>query len=401
VSYTNGSRVGFFQGNVKKLIEDIQTLKPTMLFGVPRVFSKIYAKVFMGVSEKRWFERIGFSIGYNKQCQLCRVGFERSEKWDRKIFIPLRTRLGLDRCKVILTGAAPCPPYLVEFLRVIVGAKVVQGYGMTETSAAISICKLDHVPIGHCGPPLACNDVRLCDVPEMNYTSADRPFPRGEICIRGPNMFKGYYKNKSATEKTIVDGWLHTGDIGRWNPSGSLSIIDRKKNIFKMSQGEYIAAEKIELAYGKCALVGQIWVYGNSFKSFIVAVVVPNAEALVKVCTEKGWWSKDVVIGSDEFRDEFHSLMTGAHAAELKKIIFTAMKDFQNDLKGFEKLRDIMIESRLDVMLSGFNEGNGCLTPTFKLKRPALLRRYIKDLKDLYAQNGEPAMAQEVWPGEQ
>jgi long-chain acyl-CoA synthetase len=101
--------------------------------------------------------------------------------------------------------------------------------------------------IGHVGAPLLVNEVKLLDVPEICYMSKDQPFPRGEICFKDNNCFKGYYKDPAKTDKTIdKDGWVHSGDVGQWNENGNMIIIDRKKHIFKLAQGEYIPPKKIE-----------------------------------------------------------------------------------------------------------------------------------------------------------
>jgi long-chain acyl-CoA synthetase len=277
----------------------------------------------------------------------------------------------------------------MEFLKVAIGAQVIQGYGMTETAAIIAVMYPEDNNTGLVGPPCTCNEVRLEDVPEMNYGH--------------DNVFVGYFKNEEETKKTIVDGWLHTGDIGRWNNNGTLSIIDRRKNIFKISQGEYIAAEKIELVYAKSPAVGQIWVYGNSFKSFVLAVVVPNAEYVFNHAKSNGMWPDTSVAGttlaSPEFIKAFNDLCTGEHKDTVKKFVFDSMKEQNHNLFGFEKVRDIIIESELDNMLAGFTEANECSTPTFKLRRPFLLNRYVNQLKDTYAANGEENGDGENWPG--
>lgn len=126
----------------------------------------------------------------------------------------------------------------------------------------------------------------------MNYTSEDldengNPLPRGEICFRGYNVFQGYFAQPKATAETIdEDGWVHTGDIGVFLPNGTLKIIDRKKNIFKLSQGEYIVPDKLENKYVQSHLIAQIFVYGDSLQNNLVAVVVPEKAALEKWASE-------------------------------------------------------------------------------------------------------------------
>ena len=116
----------------------------------------------------------------------------------------------------------------------------------------------------------------------------------GEVCTRGTVNFSGYHKNKEETDKVLEpDGWLHTGDIGRWNADGTLSIIDRKKNIFKLAQGEYVAAEKIEMIVSKSKYVSQPWIYGNSFFPMLVAVVTPDWVEVKKAAAEAGWYDAD------------------------------------------------------------------------------------------------------------
>lgn len=149
---------------------------------------------------------------------------------------------------------------------------------------------------GHVGPPIPCCKVKLIDVPEMNYFAKDG---RGEVCFWGYNVFRGYFKDELNTKLALDDeGWLHTGDIGCWTPEGTLKLIDRKKHIFKLSQvnfyyfsaknakfpffqGEYIAPEKIETVYARCKFIAQCYVHGESLKSCLVSVVVPDQDVLM------------------------------------------------------------------------------------------------------------------------
>jgi len=302
---------------------------------------------------------------------------------------------------MVLSGAAPCPPYLIEFLRVVTGAIVIQGYGMTETAATISVTLPTDPNMGHVGPPVPNCEVKLRDVPELGYLSTDKE-PRGELLVRGPCVFRGYYKDDEATKECLTsDGWLCTGDVARWNPNGSLSIIDRRRNIFKLPQGEYVAAEKIEITLGKAPIVSQIWVYGNGFKTFLLGVVVPSMEVTYHFCAEKGWWPKTdkPVYGSEEFIKDYKAVWHGEHGAELKKELVDNLNMHSASLKGFEKLKDVIIETDINPLGLAFTEENECQTPTFKLRRVFLLKRYFDKLKKMFEDNGEPNAADEKWPG--
>eukprot|EP01083_Nonionella_stella_P070937 190134_1 len=392
-----GGRVDFFNGQIKRVLDDYLTVRPTIFAGVPRVYNKIYSKVMAGVKEGSCIKGYLFNKAMSSCSDLVRVG-EKSDFWDSKVWSTVRARVGFDRVKVMVTGAAPMPPYLLEFFKILTDAPVVQGYGMTESSAAMSISYPNDLTIGHNGPPLACSEIRLEDIAEMEYLTSDK-YPRGEILVRGPNVFKGYFKNEEATRECVTeDGWLHTGDVGRWNPNGTLSIIDRKKNIFKLSQGEYIAAEKLENVYGKAASVNQIFVYGNSYKSFVVAVVVPDAAWTMADAKEQGKWTGDqnMLITDPAFIGCFVEYVK-ANVAKVTKHVHASMKEVEAELKGFEKVRDIIIEYDLDDLFQGFSVENDCQTPSFKLRRPFLVKRYIDRLKELYTKNGDAPTADEHW----
>lgn len=338
-------------------------------------------------------------MAWNTSSVKTRTG-ERSSRWDSRLWQDISGQVGFGEVRILLSGAAPLPPYLAEFLRVIcMKGMVGQGYGLTETTGGSFVTDPSDLHLGHVGVPLPGVDFRLEDIPDMNYMTTDEN-PRGEILVKGPSIMLGYLKNPKKTEETITDGWLHTGDVGRINPNGTLSIIDRKKNLFKTAFGEYIAVERVESAYGKAAAASQIWVYGNSFKSFVVAVVVPDAVWAKNTLSSKGLWPDD---GADEpqpttqeFSEKFMQVC-GENMEELKKAVLKNMKEQEGELKRFERVKDIILELCLDDLLQGFNVDNGTLTPSFKLKRPALLRKYVDDLKILYAENGEAPKDDEHW----
>lgn len=392
-----GGSIGFFGGNIKKLSEDFVALQPTILCGVPRVFSRMYTTVLKNVDSAVFYKRWLFYTALGSSTTKVRSN-ERNETWDKAVWKGIAEKIGFGKVRCIVTGAAPCPPYLLEFFKVAINCPMLSGYGLTETSAAACVSLPDDSTIGHNGPPLSCCELKLEAVDEMGYSPKNDP-PTGEVCIRGANVFKGYYKNEKATKETVIDGWLHTGDVGRWNPNGTLSIIDRKKNIFKLSQGEYIASEKVEAEYAKAESVNQIYVYGNSWKPFVVAVVVPDSEWLLSELKSAGVsWDSSLKVATPEYREAFEKVCTDNYE-KVKQIVRGNLKNYEKALKGFEKLRDIHVEVKLDDLLQGFNVENECMTPSFKLRRPFLLKRYVEHLKQLYADNGEAPKADEKWGG--
>jgi long-chain acyl-CoA synthetase len=202
-----GAQLGFFQNNVRKLTEDWVALKPTFLAGVPRVFGRVYQQVMAQVSNRNCIVRYVFNKYYNYQCEQVRYGKPLDPGYDKKVFSSIRGKVGLDQVRLVLTGSAPCPPYLLEFLSVVLHCPILQGYGMTESALAISCSRVDDHLRGHCGPPLPHNEIRLEDVEDMGYTSKNDP-QTGEICFRGPNVFSGYYKNDKESAETIDAGML-------------------------------------------------------------------------------------------------------------------------------------------------------------------------------------------------
>ncbi|KAL8166384.1 LOW QUALITY PROTEIN: hypothetical protein V2J09_007883 [Rumex salicifolius] len=293
-----GIAIGFYQGDILKLMDDVAVLRPTVFFSVPRVFNRLYTGIINAVKSS---------------------GGPRESK--------IREKLG-GRVRCMFSGGSPLSSDVLEFLKVCFGCKILEGYGMTEASCLISSMDEGETLSGH-----------LIDVPEMNYTSDDQPYPRGEICVRGPIIFKGYFKDEVQTRETIdEEGWLHTGDVGLW-----------KKNIFKLAQGEYIAPEKIENVYAKCKFVAQCFVYGDSLKSCLVAVVCVDPDAL------KNW----AVAEKIKYKDLRHLCQN----PKAKEAVLAEMDALgrESGLRGFEFAKAVSLIPELLTV-----EG-GLLTPTMKV----------------------------------
>ena len=364
-----GGAIGYWQGDVNKLLDDISELKPSVFIGVPRVFDRIYARVMTMVKEGSAIKRFLFNWGLTRKMNFMRRGKSQAKAsplFDKIVFSKVAARLG-GKVKAIVSGGAPLSAHVEEFLRTAMCCPVVQGYGLTETSAASFIASADKIDqSASVGPPTPCTELRLESVPEMNYDALDSEEPKGEILIRSPANFIGYYKDQVKTDEVLEkDGWFHTGDIGVLTKAGALKIIDRKKNIFKLSQGEYVAVEKLESVYKKNLISEQVWVYGNSFKSTLLAVVVPSPEL-------KKWASANGVDG------DMTALCNSAKVKEyiLSELVATGKAE---KLKGFELVKAV------HLVPTPFSIEDDLLTPTFKLKRPQLQKKFQKEIDAMYA----------------
>jgi len=272
--------------------------------------------------------------------------------------------------KVFSSGAAPLSTKVIDFLRIALSSEFSEGYGLTETCCIVSSSCDGDLQFGHVGLPVSCVECKLVDVPDMNYLTTDSPCPRGEIWVRGSNVFKGYYKQPEITAECLTeDGWFATGDVGAWQPDGNLRIIDRKKNIFKLSQGEYIRPEYIEVIYKQNKYIANSFVYGDSFQNYLVAIVVPNFEYL------NAWAKQNNIVAKTN-----EDLIKNPAA---NKFILSQMDQTgkQENLNGFEHAKKITLVSE------DFSAENGLLTPSLKLKRHEAKIRFANQIKALYEDN--------------
>ncbi|MFS7919196.1 putative long-chain-fatty-acid--CoA ligase [Helianthus anomalus] len=368
VSVYCGIAVGFYQGDNLKLMDDLAVLRPTIFCSVPRLYNRIYAGIVNAVNTSGVLKQRLFNAAYNSKKQALMSGRKPSPIWDRLVFNKIKAKMG-GRVRFLGSGASPLSSDIMDFLKVCFGCPVIEGYGMTETACVITIMDDTDNLSGHVGSPNPSCEVKLADVPEMNYTSDDQPNPRGEICVRGPSVFQGYYKDEVQTREVIDDeGWLHTGDIGMWLPGGRLKIIDRKKNIFKLAQGEYIAPDKIENVYAKCKFVAQCFVYGDSFNSSLVAIISIDPDVI------KDWAASEGIK-----YDDLRQLCSDPRA---KAAVLAEMDALGREaqLRGFEFAKAVTL------VPEPFTVENGLLTPTFKVKRPQAKAFFAKEISNMYAE---------------
>ncbi|XP_044252556.1 long-chain-fatty-acid--CoA ligase 5 isoform X2 [Tribolium madens] len=361
--YMMGASVGFFLGDIRRLSDDMKALKPTVSPAVPRLLNRIYDKVQAEINGS-CIKKMLFNMGMSaKESEIKRGILRNNSFWDMLVFRKVQEGMG-GRLRLMLVGSAPLAENVLTFMRCALGCLVIEGYGQTECTAPITLTiQGDHVP-GHVGPPVACCCVKLIDVPEMEYWAKNS---QGEVCVKGTNVFQGYYKDPEKTEETIDElGWHHTGDVGMWMPNGTLKIIDRRKHIFKLSQGEYIVPEKIENIYIRSQYVSQVYVHGESLKSCIIAIVVPDVDVI------KCWATENGIPGT------FSVLCNNP---DVKQLIMDDMIAWGKEagLKSFEQVKDIYLHP------DPFSVQNGLLTPTLKSKRPQLKEYFKPQIEDMYS----------------
>ncbi|KAG7397201.1 Long chain acyl-CoA synthetase 7 peroxisomal [Phytophthora boehmeriae] len=354
---TEGAAIGFYHGSVARLLDDVQSLHPTVFVAVPRLMNRIFDQLKHKVASSGDATQI--ELFYNALEEKKRLNVLHHDKYDTAVFNRFKPTLG-GNVRQILTGAAPVTSEVKEFFQYVFGVPVLEAYGITEASGGVACSSADMPQGPHVGTPLPGLSVRLGDVPEMNYSSSEG---YGEVLMKGPNVFSGYYKQPELTREVLDDdGWYATGDIGRWNVDGTLSIVDRKKHIFKLSQGEHIAPEKVEGVYQKSKFVGQIFVQGDSLQSYLVGVVVPDPDVVAN--SPFANWQTD-----DKQRRELEKLV-------LEDMDVVARAD---GLHGFERVKKISLTAE------AFTVENDLVTPTLKPKRPNLVKHFADVVKDLYA----------------
>ena len=418
-----GCCAGFTSGSTARIMDDVQQLHPTYLLGVPRVWKRIYDKVTQTIETGGFFQRFLFNQAYAAAARADMAGRSSSStsgnsggggaccNWDRLVLDKIKMKLG-GACRTFVSGAAPISSDLAAWLARVFEVEVAQIYGLTECSggAISSIRQLSevaaaaahdrtrvHSPAGY---PCPFGIVRLVDVPELGYSvalSAQNPKPRGEVLLRGPFNIIGYYKNPEATAEALdADGFFHTGDIAEFDPSdSSLAIVDRRKNMFKLSQGEYIPCELLETQLTSSPYVAQVWIHGESTDNFIVAVVVPSFEAL----QDCPLLSKEArVLAATAFRkastgpaaerkEDSEEAWAVCRSAEVNAFIKEQLLSLcaKNQLPHFQYPRAVLLDPVL------WTTENNLVTPSFKLKRPFLRERFAAQLAELL-----PKVRQEV-----
>ena len=354
-----GAAIGFFHGDILALVDDLKALRPTGFMSVPRLYNRFGGAIRAAtttqagvkgalarhvVSTKlKALEPSDPSRATNRHLLYDRI-------WGRKV----TAALGLDRVTHMISGSAPLDPTLHQFLRVVFGNTLMQGYGLTETYA-VGLCQLsDDFSAGNCGGVCPVNELCLSSVPEMEYLITDQPQPRGELLIRGNSLFSGYLKNEEETTKAVLpDGWFRTGDICTVDSRGRFQIIDRVKNILKLAQGEYVSPERIENVYlSHLNFLSQAFVHGDSIQTFLVGIFGIMPEPFASFATG--------VLGKKVHVDDMEALDKACQDQRVRLAVLQELEKTgrKNDFAGFERVRNCYL------YLDPFTIENDLLTPT-------------------------------------
>jgi fatty acid CoA ligase FadD9 len=306
------------KSDLSTLLEDLRLVRPTELNFVPRIWEMLYSEYLSEVG-RRTAEGVSHETAQSQ------------------VLAELREELLGDRFIFAMTGSAPISPGLRNWVESMLQIHLLDGYGSTEAGMVLLDGEIQRPPV---------LDYRLVDVPELGYYATDRPYPRGELLLKTPNMFPGYYKRAETTADVFdEDGYYRTGDVFAEVSPDHLVYVDRRNNVLKLAQGEFVTLAKLEAEFGNSPLVRQIYLYGNSAQPYLLAVVVPT----------------DPNVSKAEIAESLHTVAR------------------QANLQSYEVPRDFIIET------TPFSLENGLLTGIRKLAWPKLKQRYGEQLEQLYA----------------
>ncbi|RYF11056.1 MAG: hypothetical protein EOO40_04010, partial [Deltaproteobacteria bacterium] len=316
------------KSDMSTLLDDAQAARPTTMMVVPRIAEMLYDS----------FRRQVMQRGSLQDGELCQA-----------VMAQMRRHTLGDRLVMLLTGTAPTPPKIVAFLRNCFAVPVYDGYGATENG----IVAFDHKIVRP-----TVRDYRLVDVPELGYSSQDKPYPRGELQIKSDRVIPGYFKNKEASAKLRSDdGFMRTGDIVEERGPELIFVIDRRNNIVKLSQGEFVSIAHLEGVYTSGSpLIAQIYLHGEAVRSYLLAVIVPDRQTLI---SQHGCVPPAAVL-QDILRQELERVAK------------------QAQLHPFEVPRAFVSFD------SCFSKENGLLTESEKPARPQLLRKFSSDFVGMH-----------------
>ncbi len=353
--FSSGGQI-YFAESIETVAQNLIEVHPTIVTSVPRLFERIYSKIIKNVEsqpakkQKIFWWAIEVGKEYAKAKKASKVSLALSVKHklaDKLVHSKLREKTG-GNLRFFISGGAALSRHLGEFFEAV-GLKIIEGYGLTESSPIIAANKVDDYKFGTVGKPFPGVEVRIAS--------------DGEILARGPNIMQGYYKNKKETDEVLRDGWLHTGDIGVFDADGFLMITDRKKHLFKTSTGKYIAPTPIENLFLSSKYIDQFVLIGDR-RMFLSALIVPDFEAIKEY--------------ADSHNIKYDSIEELLSMKEIYDLFDKDMAQMQKKLANFERIR------RFKLLSKPFTIETGEITPSMKVKRKFVEDEYAGLIEEMY-----------------
>jgi long-chain acyl-CoA synthetase len=352
-----GTTLAYWERDPLKILPNLAELKPTYFPSVPRIFEKIYTAATSGMEKEGGLKKAIFGWSIKVGAKMREVersgrkpGFFLSRAYafaDKQVLSKIRNLFG-GRIRLAVSGAAPINPEILRFFDAA-GVLVLEGWGMTETSTAATISTPEDFKVGTIGKPFPGCQVKIAD--------------DGEILVKGPNVFQGYHKNPEATRETIVDGWLHTGDLGEIEPDGFIKITGRKKDIIITAGGKNVTPANLEAEIKQHPLVSQCVVVGDR-RPYLVALVTLDEEEAVKYAKERGFSEDPAELARNPtVKDEIE-----AHVDKINE--------------NFARVEQV---KKIAILPHDLSQESGELTPTLKVKRAVVAQKHEDAIEQLYA----------------
>lgn len=377
-----GAQIGFPRqdGTPLTLVEDLKYFKPHHMSNVPRIFTKFETLIKSATSESTSLVKqkvFDYAFATKSALHSQYDGARGSHGIIDNLLLPaIRKVLGFDHMRFVISGSAPISPSTIKFLKSALNVGVIQGYGLTETFAGFTVSSAYEKNPGSCGPIGITSEMKLKAIPEMNYTENDADGPRGELLVRGSQLFTAYFKNPEETKAAVdEEGWFHTGDIARIDKdTGRLYIIDRVKSFFKLSQGEYVTPEKVETSYLSAnPILTQCFAHGNSNHHFLVGILGIDPNNATKLLISYGAIDKkeSTTISNEKILELINK-------PDIRTKILSKLNANVKNIQGFEKIQNIFIE------FEPLTLERDLITPTIKIRRPIAAKFFKQQIDSMY-----------------
>ena len=347
--------------NPKEIQRAVKEVQPNYMCSVPRFWEKVYTAINDNLAHAKPVVRMmvkqAIRVGKTRNMKYARVGKkapafieQQYQYFEKKVFKKLRGAIGVVDGKMFPTAGAMLSDNITEFLHAV-GINICIGYGLSETNASVSFFKPGEWTLGTIGMPISRIQVKIGD--------------KNEILVKGPTVMKGYYnKPKETAEAIDADGWFHTGDCGEIAPTGELILTERLKDLFKTSNGKYIAPQVLETLLGQDKFIEQVTIIGDGRK-YVSALIVPDFEELKAYADKK--------------HIEHRSIEDLVNNPEIHKMMESRINDYQKDLASYEQIK------RFVLLPKAFTMESGELTNTLKIKRAVINKRYRPLIDAMYA----------------